>query len=81
MAHEETDETILAAIKRLEDEEQQHRSRPELDEKGRSRLAAIRVELDQQWDLLRQRRARREFGEDPAGAHLRPGAVVEGYEQ
>ncbi len=33
-----------------------------------SRLRAVEESLDQCWDLLRQRRARREFGEDPAGS-------------
>jgi hypothetical protein len=37
--------------------------------------------LDQCWDLLRQRRARREFGENPEEAQLRPGGEVEGYLQ
>jgi hypothetical protein len=38
------------------------------------------VELDQCWDLLRQRRARREFGQDPKGAQVRSPEVVERYE-
>ncbi len=45
------------------------------------RLAAAEAALDQCWDLLRQRRARREFGEDPAGARVRPASEVEGYRQ
>ena len=44
-------------------------------------LAATEAALDQCWDLLRQRRARREFGEDPAGAQARPVSEVEGYRQ
>jgi hypothetical protein len=47
----------------------------------RERLRAIEVQLDQCWDLLRQRQARREFGEDPAGAQVRPASEVEGYIQ
>ena len=47
----------------------------------RERLAAIEESLDQCWDLLRQRRARREFGQDPEGAHVRPSSQVEGYQQ
>ncbi|HJZ24799.1 MAG TPA: DUF2630 family protein, partial [Streptosporangiaceae bacterium] len=38
----------------------------------REQLKAAEEALDQCWDLLRQRRARREFGEDPAGAQVRP---------
>ncbi len=43
------------------------------------RLKEIQVELDQCWDLLRQRRALRETGQDPAGAQVRPPEVVEKY--
>ena len=43
------------------------------------RLEAVKVELDRLWDLLRQRRARRSAGLDPAGASERDGATVEGY--
>lgn len=45
------------------------------------RLDRLEVELDQCWDLLSQRRALREFGEDPDGAHVRDERTVEGYEQ
>lgn len=44
------------------------------------RLAAVEVELDQLWDLLRQRRAREEFGLDPDGASERDAETVEHYE-
>jgi hypothetical protein len=41
----------------------------------------VEESLDQCWDLLRQRRARREFGEDPSGTNARPAPEVEGYLQ
>lgn len=44
-------------------------------------LKAIEVTLDQCWDLLRQRRARRRVGEDPNEVEVRSEAVVEGYRQ
>ena len=47
----------------------------------RKRLDDLKVSLDQCWDLLRQRRALREAGKDPEGAHVRQPEVVEGYEQ
>jgi Protein of unknown function (DUF2630) len=47
----------------------------------RERLRAAEEALDQCWDLLRQRRARREFGENPDGASARPVPEVEGYQQ
>ncbi|WP_144445852.1 DUF2630 family protein, partial [Inquilinus limosus] len=43
------------------------------------RLKEIQVELDRAWDLLRQRRARREYGQDPDDAHLRPAGIVRTY--
>jgi len=45
------------------------------------RLRELGIERDQQWDLLRQRRARRDAGLDPEGATLRDPGTVEGYEQ
>ena len=45
----------------------------------RARLADLEVQLDQCWDLLRQRQARRDAGEDPESATVRPAAQVEGY--
>ena len=45
------------------------------------RLEAVKVELDRCWDLLRQRRAREEFGLEPDDASLRGAETVEGYEQ
>jgi hypothetical protein len=50
-------------------------------EQERERLRSAEEALDQCWDLLRQRRARREFGENPDGAMARPIAEVEGYQQ
>lgn len=47
----------------------------------RGRLDAISVRLDQYWDLLRQRRARQEFGQDPGIAHMRDEETVEHYRQ
>ena len=46
-----------------------------------SQLRVVEEQLDQCWDLLRQRRARREFGEDPSGLTPRPPSEVEGYLQ
>jgi hypothetical protein len=52
-----------------------------LSDTDQERLTALGVELDRCWDLLRQRRARREFGEDPSGTRERSARVVEGYQQ
>ena len=48
-------------------------------EEEQRRLRTIEVELDQCWDLLRQRRAKREFGEDPSAAEVRDARIVENY--
>ena len=48
-------------------------------EEENERLRSIEVELDQCWDLLRQRRAKREFGDNPADAQVRDPATVESY--
>ena len=50
-------------------------------EEDRRRLAEIRVQLDRYWDLLRRRRAQREFGMDPDTTDMRPADTVERYLQ
>jgi hypothetical protein len=50
-------------------------------EEDRRRLEEVRIQLDRYWDLLRQRRAQREFGLDPDAAEIRPGDTVERYWQ
>jgi hypothetical protein len=81
MAQHTSDETILGKIQSLVQEEQRLYGHNDLADHDRVRLDQVRVELDQCWDLLRQRRARREFGQDPDGATVRPASVVERYEQ
>lgn len=48
-------------------------------EEENKRLKQIEVSLDQSWDLLRQRKARREAGFNPDDAQTRPADVVEKY--
>ncbi len=70
MADERISEHIEALVK--EEHELLDRGGTErgLDPAGHERLAAIRVELDRYWALLRQRRARRSVGEDPGPDEL-----------
>jgi hypothetical protein len=79
------DKEILGHIDELISTEHQLRTKlaaGELTtEEEHARLRTTEEALDQYWDLLRQRRARREYGEDPAGAIARPGEEVEGYLQ
>jgi hypothetical protein len=78
------DQQIVRRIGELADEEHRLERSHEgtgLDPTELERLREIEVALDQCWDLLRQRRARRSVGEDPDTASVRPENVVEGYEQ
>ena len=78
------DPKIHGAIDRMVEEEHQlweKESAGEATEADRRRLGELKIALDQCWDLLRQRRARREAGQSPEGAELRPPDVVEHYEQ
>jgi len=81
MAQPTSDETVLAKIESLVHEEQHLYGKGDLSDHDQVRLDKLQVELDQCWDLLRQRRARREFGQDPDGAAVRPASVVERYQQ
>ena len=75
-----TDASVLAHIQRLVGEEHKLFDRSELSAEESQRLAALQVELDQCWDRLRQRQAKREFGEDPDTARVRDARTVEGYQ-
>ena len=79
------DKEIMSRITELIDTEHELRSqlqRGELStEQERERLRSTEQALDQCWDLLRQRRALREFGRDPEEAKVRPAKIVENYEQ
>ena len=81
MATEDKDKSVLNHIDRLMKEEEKLYGRSELTNDDRKRLGQLKVELDQCWDLLRQRRALREFGDDPDKAKVRPARIVENYEQ
>ncbi len=81
MAKGNDDTSVLGHIEQLVKEEERLYGQSELADKDQARLAELKVELDQCWDLLRQRRALREFGEDPHKAKVRPAKIVENYEQ
>jgi hypothetical protein len=79
------DKQILHRITELVDEEHQLRTRVQQGQvdsaEETARLHSLEEELDQCWDLLRQRRAAREFGTDPETAQSRSVGEVEGYLQ
>jgi hypothetical protein len=78
------DNQVLGRIDQLVAEEQELFEREghgRLEAGDHARLEEIRVSLDRCWDLLRQRRAKREFGLDPDDAEARSADTVEHYEQ
>ena len=75
------DQTLLQHITELVHEEQQLRASAQTPQSNSGRLRHIEEELDQCWDLLRQRRAKREFNDDPDTARMRAVDTVEHYEQ
>jgi len=79
MEDKRSDTTVLDHIQKLVAEEHALFDRGSLEEAESRRLEKIQIELDQCWDLLRQRRALRETGRDASEAHLRPAGVVEKY--
>lgn len=78
------DEALITRIGELVEQEhelEQSHGREPLGEEDQERLRHIQEHLDQCWDLLRQRRARRAAGQDPDQAEARPTTIVESYRQ
>lgn len=75
------DDDIASRVNRLVEEEHALRTHAAGVPVDSDRLERIEVELDQCWDLLRQRRARRAVGLDPDDASARSEGTVEGYIQ
>lgn len=74
------DESVLDHITKLVEEEHQLVASGAPGPATQARLKRVEEELDRCWDLLRQRRAKREFGGDPDSARVRETGTVEGYE-
>ena len=74
-----TDQTVLKHIEELVAEEKKLYAQGSISDKEKAKLDQINVELDRCWDLLRQRRALREFGRNPDDAEVRPAKTVENY--
>ncbi len=83
MGRKPTDSDTLARIRALVAEEKTLRAKLQhgdiTESEEHQQLRRIEIELDQCWDLLRQRRALRETGGDPREAVVRPADQVEGY--
>ncbi len=80
-----TEHDILGTVRSLVDQEHQLRAKRTAGEisstEEQAQLQSLEVALDQCWDLLRQRRAKSEFGADPEDAAVRPPGTVENYLQ
>jgi hypothetical protein len=74
-----TDQTVLKHIEDLVAEEKKLYAQGGVSDEEKKKLDQINVELDRCWDLLRQRRALREFGRNPDDAEVRPAKIVENY--
>lgn len=79
MQKQGSDQSVLAHIQSLVAEEHRLFEQKASGAADEQRLQALQVELDQYWDLLRQRRALRETGHDASEAHKRPPDIVEKY--
>jgi hypothetical protein len=77
------DQQVLSRIDSLVQEEEEllhrHEGESSLSPEEHARLEELKVQLDQAWDYLRQRRALRQYGENPEDASGRDAATVEGY--
>ena len=79
MKEQVTDQSVLKHIQTLAAEEHRLYAQESLADADAARLKKIQVELDQCWDLLRQRQARRAAGQNPNEAHVRSPKIVENY--
>jgi hypothetical protein len=75
----QSERQVLTHIQDLVAEEHQLLAKGPLADPDHERLTHLQVELDQCWDLLRQRRALRATGGDPEHAQIRPPDIVEKY--
>jgi hypothetical protein len=81
MANQNDDNGVLSHITKLTEREEHLYGKENLNDEDVKELHKIKVELDQYWDLLRQRRALRDAGENPNQAEMRSGDTVENYEE
>jgi len=75
------DNSVLSHIKKLTEKEEYLYGKENLTDEDVKDLHKVKSELDQYWDLLRQRRALRDAGEDPKRAEMRSKGTIENYEE
>ena len=81
MANQNEDGSVLSHITKLTEREEHLYGKENLTDEDVKELHKVKVELDQYWDLLRQRRALRDAGENPNRAEMRSSDIVENYEE
>ena len=75
------DQSVLAHIQQLTEKEENLYGKADLTDEDVKELHKVKSELDQYWDLLRQRRAFRDAGEDPQRAKMRSSQTIENYKE
>jgi uncharacterized protein YjaG (DUF416 family) len=81
MANQNEDNGVLSHITKLTEREEHLYGKENLTDDDVKELNKVKSELDQYWDLLRQRRALRDAGENPNRAEMRPNDTIENYEE
>lgn len=81
MENNQNDQSVLSHITKLTEKEEHLYGKTDLTEADVKELHLVKSELDQYWDLLRQRRALRDAGENPGGAAMRSSEQIDNYEQ
>lgn len=80
MKNADPDQTYLDRIQRLQGETERISAQISILNADRVRVQKIGIEVDRLWDLVRQRRALREYGRNANVARMRPARIVEGYQ-
>lgn len=81
MEHQTEDNAVLMHIKQLTEKGARLYSKSDPSDQDLNDLHTVKTELDQYWDLLRQRRAFRNAGEDPSRAHMRSVDTIKNYKK
>jgi Protein of unknown function (DUF2630) len=81
MADQTQDNSVMSHIKKLTEKEEHLYGKENLTDEDVKELHKVKSELDQYWDLLHQRRALRDAGENPNRAEMRSTDTIENYEE
>ncbi len=81
MADQTQDNSVMSHIKKLTEKEEHLYGKENLTDEDIKELHRVKSELDQYWDLLHQRRALRDAGENPNRAEMRSTDTIENYEE